>query len=227
MDSTDHTRIHSNVTELPDAHRDANGLTARQRGILEVIVDSNQERGYPPTVREICAAVGLNSPSSVAHQLRSLEAAGWIRRDPNRPRAMEVLLPGADQAESTNAPAVMVPLLGRIAAGTPILAEQSLEDTYALPSQLVGSGDLYMLEVHGDSMIDAAICDGDLVVVRSQPTAENGEIVAALLDDEATVKVLKRTPGQVWLLPQNRLYAPIDGNHATILGKVVAVMRRL
>ena len=225
--------FHSNVAEMPDAPADADGLTLRQRRILEVIQASAQERGYPPTVREICEKVGLNSPSSVAHQLRVLEARGYIRRDPNRPRALEILLPGTSEPEDsvvttdTDESLVRVPLLGRIAAGAPITAEQHLEDTYALPEQLVGSGTLFMLEVHGDSMIDAAICDGDFVVIRQQPTAENGEIVAALLGDEATVKVLKRTPGQVWLLPQNRLYSPIDGNEATILGKVVAVLRRL
>ena len=223
--------FHSNVAEMPDGPSGSDGLTLRQRRILEVIQSSTQDRGYPPTVREICEQVGLNSPSSVAHQLRSLEARGFIRRDPNRPRALEILLPGAPtretSAQTAARPYVNVPLLGRIAAGTPITAEEHLEDTYALPEQLVGSGTLFMLEVHGDSMIDAAICDGDFVVIRQQPTAENGEIVAALLGDEATVKVLKRTPGQVWLLPQNRLYSPIDGNDATILGKVVAVMRRV
>ena len=222
--------FHPNVAEMPDAPAGADGLTLRQRRILEVIQASAQERGYPPTVREICEQVGLNSPSSVAHQLRVLEARGFLRRDPNRPRALEILLPGQEssaQSTDTEEPGVRVPLVGRIAAGIPITADQQLEDTYVLPEQLVGSGTLFMLEVHGDSMIDAAICDGDLVVIRQQPTAENGEIVAALLGDEATVKVLKRTPGQVWLLPQNRLYSPIDGNDATILGKVVAVLRRV
>jgi len=217
--------LYDNVRELPDGPADATGLTPRQRRVLEVIQNSTETRGYPPTVREICEQVGLNSPSSVAHQLRNLQTRGYIRRDPNRPRALEVLLP---EREETPAPGgVRVPLLGRIAAGVPITAEQFLEDTYALPEQLVGTGTLFMLEVHGDSMIDAAICDGDLVVVRQQPTAENGEIVAALLGDEATIKTLKCTPGQVWLLPQNRLYSPIDGNQATILGKVVAVLRRV
>ncbi|MCL2784919.1 MAG: transcriptional repressor LexA [Propionibacteriaceae bacterium] len=222
-------RIHSNVSEMPDGPAGADGLTLRQRRILEVIQASAAERGYPPTVREICEKVGLNSPSSVAHQLRVLETRGFVRRDPNRPRALEVLLPGSNDQVSALADEsyARVPLLGRIAAGLPITAEQNLEDTYVLPEQLVGSGTLFMVEVHGDSMIEAAICDGDLVVVRQQPTAENGEIVAALLGDEATVKVLKRTPGQVWLLPQNRLYSPIDGNEAKILGKVVAVLRRV
>jgi repressor LexA len=215
---------------MPDGPADSDGLTLRQRRILEVILSSTQERGYPPTVREICEKVGLNSPSSVAHQLRVLETRGFIRRDPNRPRALEILLPGRDDVGAgpdTDESSIRVPLLGRIAAGTPITAQEELQDTYILDEQLVGSGTLFMLEVHGDSMIDAAICDGDLVVIRQQPTAENGEIVAALLGDEATVKVLKRTPGQVWLLPQNRLYSPIDGNDATILGKVVAVLRRI
>ena len=222
-------RLHANVAEMPDGAPDADGLTLRQRRILEVIQSSNQQRGYPPTVREICASVGLNSPSSVAHQLRNLETRGFIRRDPNRPRALEILLPGPDRAMASKAidDYVRVPLVGRIAAGAPITAEQQLEDTYLLPEQLVGSGTLFMLEVHGDSMIEAAICDGDLVVVRQQPTAENGEIVAALLGEEATVKVLKRTPGQTWLLPRNPLYSPIDGNDASILGKVVAVLRRV
>ncbi|MDR2974061.1 MAG: transcriptional repressor LexA [Propionibacteriaceae bacterium] len=221
---------HSNVTELPDAPAGFDGLTLRQRRILEFIRDASREHGYPPTVREICAHVGLNSPSSAAYQLRALESRGYLRRDPNRPRALEILLPEpAIMATSpaTSAGTVNVPLVGRIAAGAPITAEESLEDTYAMPEQLVGSGNMFMLTVQGDSMIDAAICDGDLVVVRQQPTAENGEIVAALLGDEATVKVLKRTADHIWLMPRNRLYSPIDGTDATVLGKVVAVVRRV
>jgi repressor LexA len=184
---------------------------------------------------------GLSSPSSVAHQLHQLEAKGYIRRDPNRPRALDVRLPEGpssrprsadphtdptDVDESLPRP-VHVPLLGRIAAGGPILAEQQVEDVFALPRQLVGEGELFLLEVRGDSMIEAAICDGDYVVVRRQPVAENGDIVAALLGDEATVKTFKRTPGQIWLLPHNPAYEPIDGNDASILGKVVTVLRRL
>jgi len=120
-----------------------------------------------------------------------------------------------------------VPVVGRIAAGGPILAEESIEDVFPLPRQLVGEGTMFLLEVRGDSMIEAAICDGDWVVIRQQPTADNGDIVAALLDDEATVKTFKRSGGQVWLMPHNPAYDPIDGNHATILGKVVAVLRRI
>ncbi len=228
------------VTQLPDSV-DAVGLTLRQRRILEVIADMVEKRGYPPSIREVGEAAGLASPSSVAHQMRALEAKGLIRRDPNRPRAMEVRLPPeapmVAEAAPTTAPvvtesdsgdaAVRVPVLGRIAAGGPILAEERVEDVFALPRQLVGHGNLFLLEVKGDSMVDAAICDGDYVVVRQQPTAENGDIVAALLGDEATVKTLKKTPGQVWLLPHNPAYAPIDGNDATIMGKVVTVLRKI
>lgn len=232
------------VRSLPDGPADHSGLTPRQRRILEVIRDAVESRGYPPSIREMGDAVGLASSSSVAHQLRTLEQKGFIRRDPNRPRALEVLLPDDQEhrtpAEPVNAavfdetgqgdayPApVHVPVLGRIAAGGPILAEERVEDVFALPRQLVGEGTMFTLEVRGDSMIDAAICDGDWVVVRQQPTANNGDIVAALLDNEATVKTYKRTDGQLWLMPHNPAYDPIDGNHATVLGKVVAVLRRL
>jgi repressor LexA len=242
------------VSSLPDGPTDAEGLTPRQRRILEFIRDAVEQRGYPPSIREMGDAVGLASSSSVAHQLKMLEQKGFLRRDPNRPRALEVLLPrtgarsGSETAEQAPVVAdvpdhpamfdetgsgdaypapVHVPVIGRIAAGGPILAEERVEDVFALPRQLVGEGNMFLLEVAGDSMIDAAICDGDWVVVRQQPTADNGDIVAALLDTEATVKTFKRTADQVWLLPHNPAYQPIDGNHASILGKVVAVLRRL
>ncbi|MCB2413743.1 transcriptional repressor LexA [Demequina sp. TTPB684] len=216
------------------------GVTDRQRRILEAIKESVANRGYPPSMREIGEAVGLNSSSSVKHQLSALQAKGYLRQDPHRPRALEVVLPEeiADDAPSlpvvplappsaTDGRVVDVPLVGRIAAGGPVLADQQVEDVFALPRQLTGDGDLFMLNVSGDSMIDAAICDGDWVVVRRQNTAENGDIVAALLDDEATVKTLRRKDGQVWLMPHNPAYTPIDGTHARIMGKVVSVMRRL
>ncbi|MFZ4511027.1 MAG: transcriptional repressor LexA [Candidatus Nanopelagicales bacterium] len=211
------------------------GLTPRQRDILAVIRSTVEERGYPPSVREIGEAVGLTSPSSVAHQLGVLEKKGLLRRDANRPRALVV----ADDAASTEAvadvtgigdampAAAYVPVLGRIAAGGPILAEEAVETIFPLPREIVGEGELFLLKVVGDSMVDAAICDGDWVVVRRQPTADNGEIVAALLDDEATVKTLQRREGHTWLLPHNPAYSPIDGDHATILGKVVTVIRRV
>ncbi|AWN29893.1 transcriptional repressor LexA [Streptomyces libani] len=215
----------------PGIRADSSGLTDRQRRVIEVIRDSVQRRGYPPSMREIGQAVGLSSTSSVAHQLMALERKGFLRRDPHRPRAYEVR--GSDQAssaatETAGKPAASyVPLVGRIAAGGPILAEESVEDVFPLPRQLVGDGELFVLKVVGDSMIEAAICDGDWVTVRRQPVAENGDIVAAMLDGEATVKRFKREDGHVWLLPHNSAYQPIPGDEATILGKVVAVLRRV
>lgn len=223
----------ADVRELPDGPPDLAGLTPRQRRILDVIKDSIDTRGYPPAIREIGRSVGLASTSSVAHQLRHLEAKGFLRRDPNLPRAMEVLAPtdrpdaGALFGRTDIAAPTMVPLVGRIAAGGPILAEEVVEDVMPLPRQLVGDGTLFILQVRGDSMVDAAICDGDWVTIRQQPNAENGEIVAAMLEGEATVKTYKRRGGHVWLLPQNSAYDPIPGDDAVILGKVVAVMRRI
>ncbi|MBO0839458.1 MAG: transcriptional repressor LexA [Sciscionella sp.] len=208
------------------------GLTARQRKVLEVIHDWVNRLGYPPSVREIGDKVGLTSTSSVAYQLRELERKGYLRRDPNRPRAVGVLPTDADPAmdgeENARQPKpAYVPVVGRIAAGGPILAEEAIEDFFPLPKEIVGEGALFLLKVVGDSMVDAAITDGDWVVVRQQPTADNGDIVAALLDNEATVKTFKRKDGHVWLLPHNPEYEPILGDHATIMGRVVAVLRRL
>jgi len=213
----------------PAGTRRRTSLSEKQLAILEVIQRSVSSRGYPPSMREIGDAVGLSSLSSVTHQLNQLELSGYLRRDPNRPRALEVLieLPGGDVSESS-APvgdAAMVPLVGRIAAGIPITADQQVEEVFPLPRQLVGKGDLFMLKVIGESMIDAAICDGDWVVVRQQNTAENGEIVAAMLDGEATVKVFRQRDGHTWLLPRNSAFEPILGDEAEILGKVVAVLR--
>lgn len=218
-------------------------LTARQKKILEAISEAIDEHGYPPSMREIGDLVGLASLSSVTHQLTRLEEMGYIRRDPKRPRAIEILGEG-EQAEPAAETSVLrlpllptfeqssedlatVPLVGRIAAGSPIAAEQSIEDVMTLPRQLVGNGDLFMLRVKGDSMVDAAICDGDWVVVRTQNTAQNGDIVAALLEDEATVKTFRQRDGHTWLLPQNTQYEPILGDQATIMGKVVSVLRSL
>ena len=215
----------------PGIRTDEAGLTERQRRVIEVIRDSVQRRGYPPSMREIGQAVGLSSTSSVAHQLMALERKGFLRRDPHRPRAYEVRgveVARPNTAETAGRPATSyVPLVGRIAAGGPILAEQTVEDVFPLPRQLVGEGELFALTVRGDSMIEAAICDGDWVTVRRQPVAENGDIVAAMIDGEATVKRLKREDGRIWLMPHNAAYDPIPGDNATILGKVVAVLRRL
>ena len=224
------TKDGATVSELPDGPPDATGLTPRQQRVLTVIRESLVARGYPPSMREIGEKVGLTSSSSVAHQLRTLEEKGYIKRDPNRPRALTIALAedvdetGVNDARPTPA---YVPMVGRIAAGGPILAEERIEEVFPLPKELVGDGTLFLLEVVGDSMIDAAICSGDYVVVRQQPTAENGEIVAALIDGEATVKTLQRKNGEVWLLPHNDAYEPIDGRNATILGKVTTVLRRV
>ena len=216
----------SNLTEIPDGPPDATGLTPRQRRVLEVIRDSVERRGYPPSMREIGEAVGLTSTSSVAHQLATLQRKGYLRRDANRPRAVEVTLPGDETGEGDARPTpAYVPVVGRIAAGGPILAEEVVEDVFPLPRQLVGDGQLFLLQIKGDSMIEAAIADGDWVVVRQQQTATNGDIVAAMLDGEATVKTFKRKDGHVWLLPANAAYQPIDGDDATVLGRVVAVLR--
>jgi repressor LexA len=215
-------------------------LTERQRTILEVIRSSVTTRGYPPSIREIGDAVGLTSTSSVAHQLRTLERKGFLRRDPNRPRAVDVR--SADEVELATATPIVstdvagsdalpeptyVPVLGRIAAGGPILAEEAVEDVFPLPRELVGEGSLFLLKVVGESMVEAAICDGDWVVIRQQNVADNGDIVAAMIDGEATVKTFKRTRGQVWLMPHNPLFDPIPGNDAAILGKVVTVIRKI
>jgi repressor LexA len=225
-------RDRSEVREIPDGPADASGLTQRQRKVLEVIRAAVDNRGYPPSMREIGDAVGLTSPSSVAHQLATLERKGYIRRDPNRPRAIEVKAPEpveeaydpTGEGDARPAP-TYVPVVGRIAAGGPILAEQAVEDVFPLPRQVVGDGELFLLKVVGDSMVDAAICDGDWVVVRRQPVAESGEIVAAMLDGEATVKTYKRRDGHVWLMPHNPAYEPIPGDEATVLGRVTAVLR--
>lgn len=222
------------VKELRDGPYGGDGLTVRQRRILRVIRETVERRGYPPSLRELGDEVGLASPSSVAHQLGALERKGYLRRDPNRPRAIEVCAPdpaehGYDVTGSgDHAPeASYVPLVGRIAAGGPILAEEAIEDVFPLPKQLVGDGELFLLKVVGESMVDAAICDGDWVVVRQQAVAESGDIVAAMLDGEATVKTFKKRDGHVWLMPHNPAFEPILGDDAAVLGKVVAVLRKV
>jgi len=229
------------VKDLPDGPADESGLTPRQRKVLEVIRDSVERRGYPPTIREIGEAVGLSSTSSVSHQLATLQRKGFLRRDATKPRAVDVRMPG--EAAAANAAADLVrdeaaeraarptpayvPVIGRIAAGGPILAEQAVEDVFPLPRELVGGGTLFMLKVVGDSMVGAAIADGDWVVVRQQPNAENGDIVAAMIDGEATVKTFKRRDGHVWLMPHNEAFSPIPGDTALILGRVVTVLRKI
>ncbi len=221
------------VRALPEVYEVDETLTVRQQQVLDVIKLWVSRFGYPPSVREIGEAVGLTSTSSVSHQLQALQRKGYLRRDPNRPRAVGVLAAtddnpmGIDVDQPSAAKAAYVPLVGRIAAGGPVLAEQAIEDVFPLPREIVGEGELFLLSVTGDSMVDAAITDGDWVVVRQQPTADNGEIVAAMIDGEATVKTFKRKDGHIWLMPHNEAYEPIAGDDATILGKVVAVLRRL
>ncbi|MFT4234724.1 MAG: transcriptional repressor LexA [Microbacterium sp.] len=223
--------IETESTARPRTRR-RKSLSDKQMAILEVIQRSIQKHGYPPSMREIGDAVGLKSLSSVTHQLGQLELSGYLRRDQGKTRALEVLIdiPGlatenpAD-TDTRVGDAAMVPLVGRIAAGVPITAEQQVEEVFPLPRQLVGKGDLFMLKVAGDSMIDAAICDGDWVIIRSQNTAENGDIVAAMLDGEATVKTFRQRDGHTWLLPRNTAYEPILADDAIVLGKLVALMR--
>lgn len=255
-------------TQADLVHEALHSLDPRARAVYDAVREAVTTHGYPPSMREIGAQVGLTSPSSVKHQLDKLVRLGLVRRDPRLPRALEVIVPeeptdtspadatsGAQvtalasrqtPSDEVEAPvqqalpvlpgigegeAVAVPLVGRIAAGSPILAEQEVEDVMALPRRLTGDGELFMLQVHGDSMIDAAICDGDWVVVRAQADASNGEIVAAMVEEvdgaSATVKVLSRRDGHQWLLPRNPDYAPIPGDQATIMGKVVTVLRAL
>ena len=199
-------------------------MSAKQKEIFDFILLSKKQRGYAPSMREIGETVGLASSASVSHQLSQLEKLGAISRDPNRPRTIDVLL-DVDQNQSQSEDMAMIPFVGQIAAGTPITAEQNVEDVFSLPRKLVGQGDLFLLKVKGDSMLDAAICDGDWVVVRQQQTADNGDIVAAMIEEEATVKTFKQKDGHTWLLPRNSAYEPILGDHAVVLGKVVAVMR--
>ncbi|MEU3274114.1 transcriptional repressor LexA [Saccharomonospora sp. NPDC006951] len=222
--------IEGKVHTLPEVEDVDDNLTPRQQKVLGVIREWVDRHGYPPSVREIGEAVGLTSTSSVSHQLRALQRKGYLRRDANRPRAVGVL--AADSGAAGTSPEQLpkpafVPLVGRIAAGGPVLAEEAIEDVFPLPKDIVGEGEVFLLSVTGDSMVDAAITDGDWVVVRQQPDAENGDIVAAMIEGEATVKTFKRKEGHVWLMPHNEAYEPIPGDDATILGKVVAVLRRL
>jgi repressor LexA len=208
-----------------DDEIDTTILTERQRRILTVIRDSALRYGYSPSTREIADAVGLASTSAVTRHLRVLEDLGFLRRGRStRPVDIRMFLRPSEQPRDESS-TVGVPVLGEIAAGTPIPAQETADEVLSLPRELVGRGSLFALRVRGDSMIDAAICDGDLVVVKQQPDAYNGDIVAAMIDDEATVKVFRRRAGHVTLEPRNPAYSTINGDHAVILGKVVSVLR--
>ena len=200
-------------------------LTGRQIEILRLINTEVRRRGFPPSVREIAQIVGLSSPSTVKHHLDTLERLGYLQKVPGLPRALEVSESGrtllGEKDTKTSSPQEIVTV------EIPTGHEQAIEDIFQLPTRLTGHGELFMLEVHGDSMVDAGILDGDFVVIRSQSTAINGEFVAAMIDGEATVKEFSRTSDHIWLLPHNQDYAPIPGDDATIMGRVVTVIRSL
>ena len=205
-------------------------LTPRQREILNVISTSMQERGYPPSVREIGEAVGLNSPSTVHNHLNTLQKMGFLRRDPTKPRALEVRFDTNSEVAMERRPSRHVPLIGEVAAGTGLLAQQNVEDLIPLPTDFTGEGELFMLRVRGDSMIDAGILDGDFVVARQQQTADNGDIVVAgIPGDEATVKTFKKSGNKITLVPANPAMEPMvfTPDEVSVFGKVVTVMRRL
>ena len=205
-------------------------LTPRQREILNVISTSMQERGYPPSVREIGEAVGLNSPSTVHNHLNTLQKMGFLRRDPTKPRALEVRFDTNSEVAMERRPSRHVPLIGEVAAGTGLLAQQNVEDLIPLPTDFTGEGELFMLRVRGDSMIDAGILDGDFVVARQQQTADNGDIVVAgIPGDEATVKTFKKSGNKITLVPANPTMDPLvfTSDEVSVFGKVVTVMRRL
>ena len=227
--TTDPTVGTTDSTALPEP---AGGpLTERQRSILEMIHAHVDEHGYPPSVREIGDAVGLRSPSSVHAQLETLERRGYLRRDPTKPRALELGRDPITDLDLPRSPARHEPLVGEIAAGGPILAEERVEAIYPLPRELVGEGQLFMLRVRGESMIEAGVFDGDLVVIREQPQVEQGEMCAALIDGDATVKFFRRSrSGEVFLDPANPAYEPIPvaaTQDASIMGKVVTVLRTI
>jgi repressor LexA len=205
-------------------------LTPRQREILNVISTSMQERGYPPSVREIGEAVGLNSPSTVHNHLNTLQKMGFLRRDPTKPRALEVRFDTNSEVAMERRPSRHVPLIGEVAAGTGLLAQQNVEDLIPLPTDFTGEGELFMLRVRGDSMIDAGILDGDFVVARQQQSADNGDIVVAgIPGDEATVKTFKKSGNKITLVPSNPTMDPMvfTSDEVSVFGKVVTVMRRL
>ncbi len=205
-------------------------LTERQRQILHVIENSMQERGYPPSVREIGEAVGLNSPSTVHNHLATLQKMGFLRRDPTKPRAIEVRFDTNSEVAMERRPSRHVPLIGDVAAGTNVLAQQNVEDLIPLPTDFTGEGDLFMLRVRGDSMIDAGILDGDFVVARQQNVADTGDIVVAgIPGEEATVKTFKKSGNKITLVPANTSMEPMvfTSDDVTIFGKVVTVMRSL
>lgn len=215
----------------------ARKITKRQQQIYDFIRSYQTEKGYPPSVREMAAAVGLSSPSTVHAHLSALEAHGLIKRDKTKPRALEVFEQESKieniedttegRAVSEMRGVVSLPLVGRVAAGLPILAEQNIEDTFTVPTEIASDSSSFILEVHGNSMINVGIYNGDYIIVREQPSAMNGDIVVAMIDGSATVKTFYKERGRVRLQPENDAMEPIYADNPAILGKVVALMRRL
>ena len=204
-------------------------LTARQREILDVIERHMQDRGYPPSVREIGEAVGLTSPSTVHNHLSTLQRLGYLRRDPTKPRAIEVRFDPSSGAQLERRPVRSVPLVGDVAAGTDVLAQENVEELYPLPIDFTGEGELFMLRVRGDSMVDAGILDGDYVVCRQVPSVSNGDVVVAgIPGEEATVKTFQRSGDRITLVPHNPRLDPMvfDASSVEVFGKVVTVLRR-
>ena len=210
----------------------ARKITKRQQQIYDFIRTYQKEKGYPPSVREMAAAVGLSSPSTVHAHLSALEDLGLIKRDATKPRALEVFnsdgsaVNASEIKEASTRGTISLPLVGRVAAGLPILAEQNVEDTFTLPTEIATDSSSFVLEVHGNSMINAGIFNGDYIIVREQKSAMNGEIIVAMIDGEATVKTFYKERGRVRLEPENDAMEPIYADNPTILGKVVALMRR-
>lgn len=210
----------------------ARKITKRQQQIYDFIRTYQKEKGYPPSVREMAAAVGLSSPSTVHAHLSALEDLGLIKRDATKPRALEVFnsdgsaINASEIRETSTRGTISLPLVGRVAAGLPILAEQNVEDTFTLPTEIATDSSSFVLEVHGNSMINAGIFNGDYIIVREQKSAINGEIIVAMIDGEATVKTFYKERGRVRLQPENDAMEPIYADNPTILGKVVALMRR-
>ena len=198
-------------------------LTSREAAILTVIKKNIRQKGYPPSVREIGLIVGLSSSSTVHGYLKRLEEKGYLRRDPTKPRAIEVL----DEVVNANYNVIGIPVLGRVAAGVPLLAVENREDIFPLPADFTGDGEFFILTVRGDSMIEAGMLEDDLVVVRRQPDADNGDIIVALLEDEATVKRFFRENGRIRLQPENSRLEPIYTRDIQILGKVIGLVRKI
>ena len=199
------------------------GLTKRQTEILDYIKSEVRTKGYPPSVREIGMAVGLNSSATVHSHLARLEAKGYIRRDPTKPRAIEITDGSTMVGVSSNT--ISIPVLGKVTAGQPILAVENIEDYFTIPAHFVPSGEIFMLNIKGDSMIEAGIHDGDMVLVKRQNTAKNGDIVVALIEDEATVKTFYREATRIRLQPENRALEPLYTTDMSVLGKVVGLYR--